>query len=75
MTVATNLLASLLFAFYNISFTDSLMQIQFLYASLGSTTASQRGSAAGTGTVASWRATLAALKTEYERSGRYSGKV
>lgn len=50
-------------------------QIQFLYASLGGAAAGGSGQRGGAGAAASWRAALSALKGEYERSGRYSGKV
>lgn len=39
------------------------LQLQYLYASLG-----QKGGAA-------WRAALAALKSDYERQYKYTGKV
>jgi hypothetical protein len=47
-------------------------QIQFLYASLASGGGSQRG---GGGGVAAWRAALADLKADFERSWKYTGKV
>jgi hypothetical protein len=49
-------------------------QIQFLYASLGSAGGSQRGGGGGAA-AASWRAALAALKADYEKNYKYTGKV
>lgn len=46
--------------------TRTAMQIQFLYASLGTSSG---------GSAASWRAALAALKSDYEKHFKYTGKV
>lgn len=46
-------------------------QVQFLYASLGSS-GGQRG---GGGAVASWRGALAGLKAGFEHNHKYTGKV
>lgn len=51
------------------------LQIQFLYASLGSAGGSQRGGSGGGAAAASWRAALAALKADYEKNYKYTGKV
>lgn len=51
----------------------SMLQIQFLYASLaGGGSGGARGSS---GAVASWRAALAALKADFEKHHKYTGKV
>lgn len=47
------------------------LQVQFLYASLGSGGSSGHGS----GSAASWRSALAALKSDYEKHFKYTGKV
>jgi hypothetical protein len=52
-----------------------LPQTQYLYASLGSAAAGSSHPGSGAGTASSWRAALAALKADYETSGRYTGKV
>lgn len=49
------------------------LQVQFLYASLaGSGGGNVRG---GSAAVASWRAALAALKADFEKHHKYTGKV
>lgn len=50
------------------------LQIQFLYASLGDA-GSGRGQRGGGAAAASWRAALAALKSDYEKHYKYTGKV
>jgi hypothetical protein len=53
----------------------SCLQIQYLYAALASSDSLGKQHSAAGGAVASWRAALAALKSDYEKSGRYTGKV
>ena len=56
--------------------TVAALQIQFLYASLASAGGSQRNGGGGAGAAAaSWRAALAALKADYEKNYKYTGKV